>query len=113
MSDTQTLKRFIDGAAGELKRARDNLEQTPRPSDVCHAHDALFAVSKAQTNGILALLEVESSRLGSSEAQAAGGDGRVMRWFAVLLPFRWPIAVICFSPFAGDIICKVLQSLGR
>lgn len=26
----------------------------------------------------------------------------------LLKAYRWPVAVVCFSPFAGDIITKVI-----
>lgn len=115
MSQTRALKRIIDDAASNLSEAGNTLENTPRPNDVCRAHDALFAVSKAQTNGILALLRVESSRL-ESEANSSDDDTQQAqvkgpeRWLKALSPYRWPVALICFSPFAGGIVEKVLKA---
>lgn len=37
-----------------------------------------------------------------------GKSGTVMAWAEVLKPYRWPVAIICFSPFAGDIVAKVI-----
>lgn len=45
---------------------------------------------------------VPSGQLG--EVTHAG----LFRWAETLKPYRWPVAVVCFSPFAGDIITKVI-----
>lgn len=37
-----------------------------------------------------------------------GKVGTVMTWVEMLKPYRWPLAVVCFSPFASDIITKVI-----
>ncbi|GEM_PF-4583382 len=31
-------------------------------------------------------------------------------WLMLLLPYRWPIALICFSPFAAEIFSKALAA---
>ena len=31
------------------------------------------------------------------------------RWLVMLTPWRWPMALVCFSPFAGDIVSKVVS----
>jgi hypothetical protein len=34
----------------------------------------------------------------------------VISWYAeILKPFRWPLAIICFSPHAADVLSKVVQ----
>jgi hypothetical protein len=108
------LKKSIDRAADDLGKARDALDATARPAGACAAHDALFAVSKAQTNGILALLEVESSRLEDGNRRTEDGGRRTegaAGWVERLTPWRWPVALACFSPFAGDVAAKVLAAL--
>lgn len=34
--------------------------------------------------------------------------GLIFAWLEAVKPFRWPIAIVCFSPFAGDIIARVV-----
>ena len=35
------------------------------------------------------------------------------KWIALLTPWRWPLALVCFSPFAGDIVERVIGAIAR
>ncbi len=120
MSDSETLKGFIDDAAKELTKARDALDAVPRPKEPCGAHDAIFALTKAQTNGILALLRVQSDRIADplpviaarySEQGRETALVKAASWVAVLRPIMWPIAVVAYSPFAGTILEKIITAI--
>ena len=32
------------------------------------------------------------------------------KWLVLLTPWRWPLAIVCFSPFAGDIVTRVVSA---
>lgn len=32
------------------------------------------------------------------------------KWLVLLTPWRWPLAIVCFSPFAGDIVERVISA---
>ena len=32
------------------------------------------------------------------------------KWLVLLTPWRWPLAVVCFSPFAADIVTRVVSA---
>lgn len=32
------------------------------------------------------------------------------KWIALLTPWRWPLALMCFSPFAGDIVTRIISA---
>ena len=32
------------------------------------------------------------------------------KWLVLLTPWRWPLALVCFSPFAGDIVERVISA---
>ena len=46
-------------------------------------------------------------------AERFGEEGPVKpaaKWIALLTPWRWPLAIVCFSPFAGDIVTRVVSA---
>ena len=38
-----------------------------------------------------------------------GRRGMAFTWVEMIRPFRWPLSLACFSPFASDILCKVIS----
>ena len=112
MSEKKSLKKIIDDSAMDLKKARDNMDCTPRPPNPCVAHDSIFAVSRAQCNAVLALLAVESSRFdgASPEKPKAGAAGAIMEYIDVLTPWAWPIAFALFSPYIGEVVAAIVAA---
>lgn len=100
------LLRIIEGANDRLTVARNHLMDVPRPSNTCDAHDDIFLTSQAQSEALLALLACEQSRLENPEIEVNTKLGLIVRC-------RWPLAIVCFSPFAGNIIEKVLHFFGN
>ena len=47
-----------------------------------------------------------SARFGESEPVKPAA-----KWLVLLTPWRWPLAIVCFSPFAGDIVSKIMSAL--
>ena len=46
-----------------------------------------------------------SGRFGGSEPVKPAA-----KWLVLLTPWRWPLAIVCFSPFAGDIVERVISA---
>ena len=46
-----------------------------------------------------------SARFGGSEPVQPAA-----KWLVLLTPWRWPLALVCFSPFAGDIVERVISA---
>ena len=45
-----------------------------------------------------------SARFGESEPVKPA-----VKWLVLLTPWRWPLALACFSPFIGDVIEKIVS----
>lgn len=110
MCDKRTVEKMIKGATKDLEDAKDRMNRTPRPASPCSAHDALFDLTRAQTDGILALLAVAEARC-EEVAGIRGNEPASIRLIRLLTPWRWPLALICFSPFAGDVLTKIILTI--
>ena len=44
-------------------------------------------------------------------ASAPENPNGFAKWVTLLTPWRWPLALVCFSPFAGDVLEKVIAAL--
>jgi hypothetical protein len=121
MSDSTTLKKIIDDAADNLRTAKAELSKTPRPANVCSAHDSFFSLISAMSDVVLALATLESARLDRAavivDTTPPGVTGRagevIARFIIILTPWRWPIAIACFSPFAADVAERVITMVVR
>lgn len=117
MGEKELLLNIIDKAREALDAAQNTAAGTPRPANACPAHDAQFALSQALCSGLSTLLMIKREEMkdsldaGEDALSAAPQDGAVGKCLAVirsLTPWRWPLAIAVFSPFAGDVVSKVI-----
>ena len=55
---------------------------------------------------------IEACRTAAAGRQCVSGlVGRAAAWVTLLTPWRWPLAVVCFSPFAGDLFARVFHAI--
>jgi hypothetical protein len=50
-------------------------------------------------------------RLNALSPMARFVASKPAKWIVLLTPWRWPVALMCFSPFAGDLAAKVISAL--
>jgi len=71
MGEKEVLMEVVEKTRKEMRDAQDAATKTPRPVDACPSHDALFALTKAQTNALdtLLMLKQEEMRENAAEDQ--------------------------------------------
>lgn len=63
MGDKNILMEMVEKTRREMRDAQDAAIRTPRPIDACPSHDALFALTRAQTNALDALLMLKQEEM--------------------------------------------------
>ncbi len=113
------------GLPGQMKDAlADDLQYA---QEINGTQDAsLLGIKRLVISGIRRELLIED-RMGDAikhhiaKCPALAGDnaalpdgcphGQLARWVSLLTPWRWPVALVCFSPFAGDIVSRVIRAV--
>lgn len=115
MGEKKLLLKMIDKTCDALEAAQKTAAETPRPANACPAHDAQFALGQALCAGVSTLLEIKREEMNDAinrdiptEAEPFGGGAKVLIFIRALTPWRWPLAVAVFSPFAGDVVSRVI-----
>lgn len=118
MSEKEQLLKMIDETCEALKDARREAKATIRPANACPAHDAQFALGQSLCSGVSALLEIKRDEMREAIIHAAatpppgaepfGSGAKALIFLRALTPWRWPFAVAVFSPFAGDVVSRVI-----
>ncbi len=54
---------------------------------------------------------IELHQAKCSVADGLPAASKPAKWIVLLTPWRWPVALMCFSPFAGDLVAKVISAL--
>jgi len=69
----------------------------------------MIAAERHRETRAAAIAAVSACRASQQQACGTGGPilSRVVSVARVLAPFRWPLALASFSPFAGDLLVKV------
>jgi len=99
--------------AAEIKRDADPAMQGIKRLLLSGVRREMIAAERNRETRAAAVAAAASAtaacRAQSQQACGAGGPvlSRVMSLARVLAPFRWPLALASFSPFAGDLIVKV------
>lgn len=126
MGETQVLIEVVERAREALSKAQDAADNTKRPDNACQAHDCQFALSKALTNGIDTLLMLKLEEMhGGACLQSANVSpfktlgcvpaavATVSAIASALKPVAWPIAFICFSPNAVDLVQLIIAVFNK
>ena len=73
-------------------------------------HDRIMAVVKSAIDAHA----IQCRKNTASQDGVTGhvGEG-VARFIVILTPWRWPIAIACFSPFAADVVERVIGAIAR
>ena len=73
-------------------------------------HDRIMAAVKSAIDAHA----IQCCKNMASQDGAAGNVGEgVARFIVILTPWRWPIAIACFSPFAADVAERVITAVVR
>ena len=107
MGDAETIHEMITKARGELKKAQDTADFTPRPANACTAHDSQFALTRANSGALDTLLIMAQQDVGQVDQTPTGG---IVASVFRLLDRPWPWAfgsIAVFSPNLCDIITTV------
>lgn len=125
MSDTQILIEVVEKAREDLTRAQTIADNTKRPENACAAHDCQFALAKALSHGIdtLLMLKLEEMRSGVppstnvSPSHVSAGWGTFVAGLSAtasaLRPVAWPLAIVCFSPNAVELVRLVIAAFAK
>jgi len=112
MSKDEMIHDIITRARIALQDAQDKADDTPRPENVCHAHDSLFALTKAITGALDTILLMAQQNITSPQPEAP--QGKLSVW-AVIACKPWPwiwASVAVFSPNFPAIM-SALQGLTK
>jgi hypothetical protein len=109
MGNDEAVMQVIERARHELQRAQDVADNTPRPNNVCTAHDSQFALTKAISYALDTMLMLAQQLMRGTVSEATSG---VVGSIFNLLNRPWPWIFASIAVFSPNIVSIITTLQG-